>query len=230
MNLVHLFRVVVFAASPLASPLCGQAIFSNTITGTNPNLSNPFTTGQTVSSGLSVSGIGRGSGISGSNANDRYSATGWNSASFDSNDYFTWTLTPAAGTKLNLVSLTYTGQASASGPVNFTLRSSVDSFTTAIGTPTATGTTITLTSPSFQGLTSSVEFRLYGWAGSSGLGTFSVNDFTFSGTLSAVPEPSTYAAIVGSAAFGAVVVVRRRGRTRGNFSESARASPERVET
>ena len=65
----------------------------------------------------------------------------------------------------------------------------------------------------FSGLTSPVEFRLYGWGASSGTGTFSVNDFTFNGTLSAVPEPSTYAAIAGVAGL-AVALVRKRGRRR----------------
>ena len=52
----------------------GQTIFENPITGTNPNLNNPYTAGQIVNSNITVSGIGRGSGITGTNANDRYNA------------------------------------------------------------------------------------------------------------------------------------------------------------
>jgi len=52
----------------------GQSIFTNPITGTNPNTSNPYTTGQIVDPNLTVSGIGRGTGINGNNANDRYNA------------------------------------------------------------------------------------------------------------------------------------------------------------
>ena len=47
----------------------GQSIFSNTITGTTPNTSNPYTIGQVTNANITVSGIGRGSGISGNNAN-----------------------------------------------------------------------------------------------------------------------------------------------------------------
>ena len=48
-----------------------QVIFENSITGSNPNTSNPYTTGQTNNANLTVSGIGRGSGITGSNGNNR---------------------------------------------------------------------------------------------------------------------------------------------------------------
>jgi hypothetical protein len=206
------FATVAFLAAAFASPGYAQAIFSNPITGTNPSTSNPFTTGQTVATNLTATGIGRGTGITGSNANDRYAATGWNSAALTTTDYFTWTLTPAAGYQLDLVSFSYTGQASASGPTTFAFRSSIDSFTANIGTPTVSGTTITLSSSAFQGLTGPIEFRLYGWNASGATGTFSVNDFTFNGTLSAsaIPEPSTYAAMAGLLTLGAAAVRRHR--------------------
>jgi hypothetical protein len=66
----------------------GQSIFTNPITGTNPNTSNPYTTGQTVNANITVSGIGRGTGITGQIASNEYSASGWESGSFNSNDYF----------------------------------------------------------------------------------------------------------------------------------------------
>ena len=106
-----------------------QAVFSNSITGTNPNTSNPYAAGQTTDANITVSGIGRGTGIAGANANDRYNANGWNSASIDANDYFEWTLTPNSGYKINFVSLVYTGQASGTGPTSFAFRASVDGFT-----------------------------------------------------------------------------------------------------
>lgn len=212
MTSLHPISALVVAAVVASTGLRAQAIFSNPITGTNPNTSNPFTAGQTTSLDLTASGIGRGSGITGSNANDRYSAIGWNSVSLDTTDYFAWTLAPTTGHTIDLVSFTYTGQASGTGPTSFALRSSVDSFGTSIGAPTATGTTITLTSSSYQGLSGPIEFRLYGWGASSSSGTFSVNDFTFNGAVSAVPEPSTYAALAGMASLGMAFVRRRRAR------------------
>ncbi len=156
----------------------GQTIWSNTITGTNPNASNPFTAGQTTDPNVTVSGIGRGPGITGANANDRYNASNWSTTALDTNDYFTFTITPNSNIALNLASFTYTAQASGSGPGNFAFRSNLDGFTANIGTPTAGGTTIDLSA--IQNQTSAVTFRMYAWGGSGG--TFSVNDFSFTGT------------------------------------------------
>jgi hypothetical protein len=185
-------------------------IFSNPITDTDPSAANPYTAGQTVDANLTVSGIGRGSGITASTALNRYSASGWNSGSLDVNDYFGFTLTPNLGFKINFESFVYTGQRSPTGPTSFSFRSdaSGDNFTTDIGTPTATGTTIDLSAAAYQDVSSAITFRLYGWGASSAAGTFSVNDFTFNGTVSAVPEPTEWALIVFGALFGAVQLGR----------------------
>ncbi|WP_396155685.1 hypothetical protein, partial [Flavobacterium macrobrachii] len=57
-----------------ASSSWGQSIFTNPITGTNPNTANPYTTNQVVDADMTVSGIGRGSGINSENRNDSYYA------------------------------------------------------------------------------------------------------------------------------------------------------------
>lgn len=177
----------LLAVCSIFAPAVSRAdvIATNPITGTNPNTSNPYTTGQTVAPNLTFSGIGRGSGISGTNANDRYNATGWNTPALDANDYFTFTLTPATGYVLDLTSFAYVGQASGSGPTSFAFRSSLDGFSANIGSPTAAGTTISLTDAAFQGLSGPIEFRLYGWDASAAGGTYSINDFTFNGTIQA---------------------------------------------
>ena len=69
----------VFFSFLLAMLLVGlgqaQSIFTNPITGTQPSTANPYTTGQTVNSGITVSGIGRGSGVATNAGNDRYNLT-----------------------------------------------------------------------------------------------------------------------------------------------------------
>lgn len=159
-------------------------MWTNPITGTNPNTSNPYTTGQTFDANITVSGIGRGSGITGANANDRYNANAWNSVALDANDYFTFTLTPNSGFKIDFTSLVYVSQASGTGPTSFAVRSSVDGFVANIGSPISTGATITLTAGTYQNITAAIEFRIYGWGASAAGGTFSVNSFTFNGTVS----------------------------------------------
>ena len=163
-----------------------QSIFSNPITGTNPNTSDPYTTGQTVTPAccLTATGIGRGTGITGANANDRYNANSWNTATLDPTAYFTFTLTPNVGQEIDFVSFVYTGQASNAAINSFAFRSSVDGFTADLGAPTATGATIGLSGAAFQNITTSIEFRLYAWGSTAVAGnTFSVNEFTFNGLL-----------------------------------------------
>lgn len=175
----------------LFSNIAFGGLASNTITGSNPNISNPYTEGQVVSLNLAFSGIGRGVGINGTSANDRYNANSWNTSTIDLDAYFNFTLTPAPGFLMSFVEFEYTGQRSPTGPDSFAFRSSLDNFTANLGTPTATGATISLSDAVFQNLSTPVEFRLYGWNTTNSGGTFSVNDFSFEGTISAVPEPSS---------------------------------------
>ncbi|MFN3640521.1 MAG: hypothetical protein ACK4UK_06345, partial [Flavobacterium sp.] len=161
-----------------------QSIFENPILGTNPNTANPYITGQIVDPNMTVSGIGRGPDINGNNANNRYNANNWNSLGFDANRFFEFVLTPNTGYKIDFVNFVYTGQVSGTGPNSFSFRSSVDGFSSDIGTATATGATISLTLPQFQVITTPITFRLYAWGASAGGGTFSVNNFTFNGEVS----------------------------------------------
>ncbi|WP_406685467.1 T9SS type A sorting domain-containing protein [Seonamhaeicola sp. MEBiC1930] len=162
----------------------GQSIFDNPITGTNPGQISPYITGQTVNDYITVSGIIRGPGLIGRNAVNRYSAGRWDEPSLDTSDYFEFVLTPYPGFEIDFVSFVYTGQASTTGPVNFSFRSSLDGYLTDIGTPTVLGTTIDLSAAAYQDVTGSITFRFYGWGASSASGTFSINDFTFNGVVS----------------------------------------------
>ncbi|HEV7782616.1 MAG TPA: T9SS type A sorting domain-containing protein [Chitinophagaceae bacterium] len=161
----------------------GQSIWTNPITDPNPSAANPFTLGDVSDPGITVSGIGRGSGIAAAAASNRYNANSWNTAGIDLTAYFDFTLTPNAGNAINFVSFVYTGQASGTGPTTFAFRSSVDGFTADIGSPIATGTTINLSGGAYQNISAGITFRIYGWGASAGGGTFSINDFTFNGTI-----------------------------------------------
>src|SRR6185437_13661074 len=175
--------LLVFVLGVIGIASMAQPIFTNPITGTNPDALNPYTLGQSIDVNLTVSGIGRGSGIAGTNTNDRYNATGWNSAAFDATDYFEFTIAPKSSAKINFVGFVYNGQAFPGGPTNFAFRSSIDGYAANIGVPTANGTTILLSAAAFQGVTSAVTFRFYGWGATLGSGTFSINDFTFNGNV-----------------------------------------------
>lgn len=164
-------------------PVLGQSIWTNPITGTNPGQTTPWTSGDVKDANITVSGISR-TGVTGNDANDRYNARGWNSSAI-TNRYFEFTLTPSAGYRIDFSSFEYTGQKSATGPVNFALRSSADSYGSNIGTATVNGTTISLSAAAYQNITAPITFRLYAWTASAAGGTFSVNDFTFNGSVNA---------------------------------------------
>lgn len=169
-----------------------SALWLNQITGTNPNTSNPYTIGDAVAPNLTVSGIGRGPGGIGSNANNRYSANGWNTGGAPgATDYFYFTLTPASGYAINLSSFGYTGQVSAGTP-SFAFRSSLDGYTANIGTPNVGGTSISLSAAAYQSITSPITFRFYVYNVASSATTYSINDFAFLGTIGALPTITSF--------------------------------------
>jgi uncharacterized protein (DUF2141 family) len=193
-NFTKLF-IAVFTLLLSTSTIWGQ-IWSNPITGTNPNTTDPYTAGQTVVANLTVSGIKRGSGIAGTNANDRFNAIGWDTPAMDANGgYFQFTLTPNAGYAINFTNFIYVSQASGTGPTSFAVRSSVDGYAANLGSPSATGATVTLTATAYQNITSAITFRVYGWGASGSGGTFSVNSFNFNGAVvsAACSAPTTQA-------------------------------------
>lgn len=166
----------------------GQSIFTNPITGTNPNTGNPYTTGQLINPNITVSGIGRGAGINGTNANDRYNANGWNTTTIDLAAYFEFTITPNTGYTIDFVNLVYTAQRSNTSISNFAFRSSVDGFNSNIGIPTFNGATIDLSS--FQNISGPITFRFYAWGASVSTTTFSINNFTFNGNVNSTSLPN----------------------------------------
>ncbi|RWW98742.1 YDG domain-containing protein [Flavobacterium cerinum] len=186
LNLVNDWLIV---SPPTTTLFPSGTIWSNGITDGTPYLYNPYTIGDNVpaSTYIDVSGIGRGSGIAGNAATGRYNANGWG-LTFDSNDYFYFTITPKAGYKLNLTNFIYSGQASGTGPNTYAVKSSADNYTATIAGGGANGT-INLSAGTYQNVTQPITFRVYAWGGNSATGTFSINDFSFSGSVIQAPTP-----------------------------------------
>jgi hypothetical protein len=173
----------------VSSNTFGQAasIWTNPITGTNPGASNPYTTGDVKNANITVTGIGRGTSLSASNANNIYNTSGWSTAAtIDLNGYFNFTITPIMGYKVSMNNFTYTTTSGSRPPASFAFRSDAnsDNFTNGIGAPNVGGTTISLTASPYQNLNAATTFRLYGWnRANGGGGTWAINDFTFSGSV-----------------------------------------------
>jgi hypothetical protein len=170
------------------SSLQAQTIlFENPITGTNINQS-PYVTGQTTTSGVTVSGISRGSGIASVSAKDEYEAKDWTtSTSIDLNDYFEWTLTPSCKTINFNQLIIQINLSSISSPSRVQLRSSNNNFSSAIKIDSFTTTgvyNLTYDISSIINKTSTITFRLYGYrASDANKSRLSVRSFSFTGNL-----------------------------------------------
>lgn len=208
-------KVKILLASCLLTATAGAdasaaVIISDSITGTIPNTSNPYTTGMSsdYSSSLSATGIGRGSGLSGITATNTYTANGFATGialNTANNDYYTFSITANTGYQIDFTNFSFNGQRGAFGPSSLVLRSNVDNYANNIGsviTTNSSGTTyaIDLSRTDFQNITD-ITFRLYGYnAGPNG--QYSVNNYQINGTVeavAAVPEPQSLALVgVGS--------------------------------
>ncbi|NNT72034.1 T9SS sorting signal type C domain-containing protein [Flavobacterium sp. IMCC34852] len=182
-----LFLVCFFLISLNA---IGQtSIWTNPITGTNPAVANPYTTGQTVNSNITVSGIGYAAVLSALTSTNTYNVGDWTtSATINTGQYFSFTITPSTGYKVSMNSFVYTGTSGSRAPTSFAFRSDAasDNFTTNVGTPNAAGTTISLSGANYQNLSAATSFRFYGFNatnGSAASRAYAINDFTFNGSV-----------------------------------------------
>jgi hypothetical protein len=169
----------------------GNWTFDNTLVGT-PGSNN------TVSSASLGTSITTGAFNGGT---VYYGEAGWPAGSIDPNAYLEFSLTPNSGSTLSLSTMqmnirrSTTGTAAGSGPNNWSLRSSLDGFTTDIATGVLTlvsTTTVTVSlSSGFLNLSSPVTFRLYGYnatVSTGGLNRFVYDNITVNGiTLLAIP-------------------------------------------
>ncbi|SHN22507.1 hypothetical protein SAMN05444387_4798, partial [Flavobacterium pectinovorum] len=182
-----LLLLIIFIIFPVLT--FGQSIWTNPITGTNPGLTSPYTSGETKNANISVSGISR-TGVSGANGNNSYTTGNWNNG-FTSTKYIEFILTPNNGYKIDFISLQYTGQTGGGGsgtaPSSFAVRSSVDNFTADIGSAVVGTNTISLLGASYQNIGTAITFRIYAWGGTNATKTYAINDFTFNGTVCSSP-------------------------------------------
>lgn len=113
-----------------------------------------------------------------------------NASTAISNDsYFYFSISPTSGNSLSLTTLTFNiARGGATTPRGYDIRSSVDNYATTLGTadvatqrPTWTSVSIDLSGASFQGVTSSITFRIYLYAPTT-TNTLDIDDITINGT------------------------------------------------
>ena len=179
---------ILFLFFSLQNKSFAQEIFSNQIIDPNPSSYNPFNSNQYTDAHLYATGIGRGSGITPVIGSDRYNAANFSSTVRDTSDYFRFIMIPDSLYQINFSSFEYVGVNSVLGPTVFSLRSSLNGFSTSIGTANATGTSISLTAINFQNIRGPIEFRLYAWGATNSSGTFGLDNFRFNGEVILAPE------------------------------------------
>ncbi|KDN56603.1 hypothetical protein [Flavobacterium seoulense] len=175
----------------------GQNIWTNPITGTNPQTENPYTTGQTRDANITVSGLRRAPALTTTifAYSNTFAASNWTTNNtIGSNDYFEFTLIPNACYKINFTQFSFVASRPPllGGPQNFAIRSSIDNYSSNIGTVTATGATINLTGASYQNIISTITFRVYGWNSIvSTTGVWSIDSFSFTGSVTPLVSLTT---------------------------------------
>ncbi len=91
------------------------------------------------------------------------------------NDYIQFTVTPNAGFSFTATSFVFSWDRSTTGPSSVTLRSSLDGYTTNIGSvlamPAAISTGNTITISGINNITTAITFRLYGYGATATSGT-----------------------------------------------------------
>lgn len=119
----------------------------------------------------------------------------WDAATFDSGRYFTFTLNAGAALTLDTIQLDLLATPESGGdggPTHFSIRSSLDGFSSdaVAGTLGSSFSTASFSPHTAVGASQSVEFRIYAWGTANGGATLSADNVRVTG-VAPVPEPST---------------------------------------
>lgn len=126
--------------------------------------------------------------------------------------YFSFTVTPASGYQFNVTSISFDYRQTSTGAASYQIDVGSNSNVTSGSFSVNTGWQSLSSSITVNALSGSTEFRIYGYGGSNG--GFAIDQVTLQGNVSAIPEPSTYAAIAGGLALLGTMWWRRRQPSR----------------
>lgn len=210
-----LLLTALLAAAPLVH---GQITI---VAWDTSGLSGSTATLGSTSNATNVTGgtLQRGAGLGAASSTGTFSSNGFSNS--DSDDYVEFSFTVDSGFLVSLADFTITTATSNTGPGTLGLYSSNDSFVSSLYTFNQSGTSSinhTIDLSSFTSVTGTMTFRIVeigdtqadGVGSTATSGAFRVSELDITGTVSAVPEPSGYAAFFGLAALGFVATRRHR--------------------
>ena len=196
--------------SLLAVAMFSVASFAQAFTATYDFVESPTNTdaGTLTGSNFTTSVFSTVGGAYASGTTNRYASSGAPTGALDTGNYIEVTITPASSYNITISSITFKLQRSGTGPRDFAVRSSVDSYganlPASISPANAelsveatnvlhyvndvstaqTGGTITPTT--ISSITAPIVLRIYPFNAEASTGTYSVDDFVVSGTVNTV--------------------------------------------
>ncbi|TNJ39827.1 PEP-CTERM sorting domain-containing protein [Chlorobaculum thiosulfatiphilum] len=173
----------------------------NDITTTPTPTTTPYTTGMVSDPNIFASGISIGAGLSGTaSVPGAYTANSWSTgASIGATDYLSFTIDANTGYEISFSSIDFNTQRSSNGPSSAVVEYSLDGGNTfqTIGSVIIINQAATAYSfdtsgiSDIQNLEDPITFRLYGYNARNNGGTLSINNYSFNGSVEAVPEPQS---------------------------------------
>lgn len=154
------------------------------------------------------------SGYSGASGSYYAADNGWGTSA----NFFQLSITPNPGQSVLLSSIVFGYRtSSSSGPTGFSLKSSVDGYTSAVasGTLTNADTAWHAAGPAsitLSAITAATTLRLYATGASTNTPTLRIDDLIITGSATAIPEPSAYVAILGMLALMGAITRRYRAQ------------------
>lgn len=173
------------------------------------------------------SDFSNGAGVNNITVSSNYRAQSWTTnASIDNTDYFQFVFTPATGYTAALQSIVLDERRSGTGIRQWEIRSSLDNYSTIVGTVfnvpddtnIRTGQVVTLGS-AFSNVQTAVTFRIYAYSSEASGGTWFVDNVQLFGTVSpASTDPSISSISPTSGPVGTLVTITGSNFTRSTVS------------
>jgi hypothetical protein len=167
----------------------------------------------------SAGDLSRGSGLGVSSGANAFSARSWSTGALDENDYYGFSLSPDVGYQLSLSAFEIDERRSGSGIGEWTVRTSLDGFTSdlspgPISVPDNTNTRsdqrLVFDGVMYSGITEALEFRIYGYEAEGSAGTWRIDNVELFGGITAVPEPASWLAGVAMGLLAMGMRLRKR--------------------